>query len=201
MTLSFRPAAAYHLALAISMLAVASLLAITAWSFIGRPRRRAGQDEGDGSSPAWPRGWSPPPPAAAGASPAGHGRAWLGVLAVGTLIFVAGGPVALAVPLLACLAWLPARAPRRTTARDPRPWLPMLAFAGLVASGLLAAARPFGTGLLGPFGGPAQACALVALAVALTPAVAVPVRRRTASREAALTSPAAPTTTAEEADG
>ena len=200
-TLSFRPTAAYHLALATSMLAVAILLAITAWSFIGRPRRGAGQDEGEGSSPAWPRGWSLPPPAAAGASPAGHGRAWLGVLAVGALIFVAGGPVALAVPLLACLAWLPPRSPRGTTAHDPRPWLPMLAFAGLVASGLLAAARPFGTGLLGPFGGPAQACALVALAAALTPAVAVPVRRRTASREAALTSPAAPTTAAEKADG
>ena len=200
-TLSFRPAAAYHLALATSMLAVIILLAITAWSFIGRPRRRAGQDEGEGSSPAWPRGWSPPPPAAAGASPAGDGRAWLGVLAVGALIFAAGGPVALAVPLLACLAWLPPRSPRGTTTQDPRPWLPMLAFAGLVASGLLAAARPFGTGLLGPFGGPAQACALVALAAVLTPAVAVPVRRRSASREAALTSPAAPTTAAEEADG
>ena len=200
-TLSFRPAAAYHLALAASMLAVAILLAITAWSFIGRPRRGAGRDGGEGSSPARPRDWSPPPPAAAGASPAGHGRAWLGVLAVGALIFVAGGPVALAVPLLACLAWLPPRSPRGTTAQDPRPWLPMLAFAGLVASGLLAAARPFGAGLLGPFGGPAQACALVALAAALTPAVAVPVRRRTASREAALTSPAAPTTAAEEADG
>ena len=179
-TLSFRPAAAYHLALATSMLAVTILLAITAWSFIGRPRRRAGQGEGEGSGPAWPRGWSPPP-AAAGSSPAGHGRAWLGVLAVATLIFVAGGPVALAVPLLACLAWLP-RSARGRTAQDPRPWLPMLAFAGLVASGLLSAARPFGAGLLGPFGSPAQACALVALAAALTPAVAGPVRRRTVSR-------------------
>jgi hypothetical protein len=53
----------------------------------------------------------------------------------------------------------------------------MLAFAGLAAAGLLSAVRPFGEGLLGPFGWPAQACALVALAAALMPDVAVPVRR------------------------
>jgi hypothetical protein len=191
------------------MLAVAILLAITAWSFIarprrgaGRPRRGAGRDAGEGSSLAVPHGWSsPPPPAAAGASLAGHGRAWLGALGVAALIFVAGGPVALAVPLLACLAWLPPRSPGRTTAQGPLAWLPWLAFAGMVASGLLSAARPFGAGLLGPVGGPAQACALVALAAALTPAVAVPVRRQPASREApADAGLAAPATTAGEAD-
>ena len=42
----------------------------------------------------------------------------------------------------------------------------------MVASGLLSAVRPFGGGLLGSFGGSAQACALIALAAALTPAVA-----------------------------
>jgi len=77
--------------------------------------------------------------------------------------------------------------------------LPWLAFAGMVASGLLSAARPSGAGLLGPFGGPAQACALVALAAALTPAVAVPIRRRPASREAP-TAVGPATTTAGEAD-
>jgi len=45
--------------------------------------------------------------------------------------------------------------------------LPVLAFGAMVASGLLAAVRPFGTGLFGPFGWAAQACALVALAAAL----------------------------------
>jgi hypothetical protein len=45
----------------------------------------------------------------------------------------------------------------------------------MAVSGLLAAAQPTGTGLLGTFGGPAQACALVALAAALVPAI--PVRR------------------------
>ena len=129
------------------------------------------------------------------ASLAVHRRAWLGVLGVTALIFVAGGPVALAVPVLACLAWLWPRSPGRTTVRA---WLPWVALAGMVASGLLSAAQPFGHGLLGPFGGPAQACALVALAAALIPAVTVPVWRRPASREAPTDT--APTTTTGEKD-
>jgi len=173
-TLSFRPAAAYHLALVASILAAAILLAIMAWSFTGRRRRGTAQP-----------GWSPPPPApAGGASPAGRMRTWLGLLAVTALIFVAGGPVALAVPLLACLAWWPTRSPGATTARDPALRLPMIAFTAMVVAGLLSAVRPFGEGLLGPFGWPAQACALVALAAALMPAAAVPVRLRPAAREA-----------------
>ena len=55
----------------------------------------------------------------------------------------------------------------------PGTWLPWVAFAGMVASGLLSAGRPFGSSLFGSFGGPAQACALVALAAVLTPAVNV----------------------------
>jgi hypothetical protein len=66
---------------------------------------------------------------------------------------VAGGPVVLVVPPL---VWLAGRVR-----------LPVLAFGAMVVSGLLAAVRPFGTGLIGPFGWPAQACALVALAAAL----------------------------------
>jgi arabinofuranan 3-O-arabinosyltransferase len=197
-TLSFRPAAAYHLVLVASMLAVVTLLAFAAWSFLGRRRGGAGPD-GEGSPVAGPAGWSPPPPASLPASLAGRWRAWLGLLAVTALIFVAGGPVALAVPLLACLAWLAPtwlarRGPGETAARDPAQWLPMLAFAGLAAAGLLSAVRSFGQGLLGPFGWPAQACALVALAAALMPEVAIPVRRRPAGREA----PEPPTTPGED---
>ena len=171
-TLIFRPAATYHLALVVSLLAVVILLAITAWSFTGRARR--GRDPG--SHLTGPQG-----------------PAWLGVLGVTALIFVAGGPVALAVPVLAYLAGRP-RPPGKT---DSGTWLPWVAFGGLVASGLLSAAQPFGAGLLGPFGAPAQACALVALAAALTPTVTISIRRRPASRH----TPADPTpaTTAGEA--
>ena len=46
-----------------------------------------------------------------------------------------------------------------------------MAAGGMVASGLLSSVRPFGDGLFGSFGWPAQACALVALAAALMPAL------------------------------
>ena len=200
-TLSFRPAATYHLVLVASLLAVALLLALTAWSFTGRGTAR---DEGsaDAASPGpgstGPMGVAPyrffPAERAihwfagrrAGSTPGTvgmrgigatrnerrrRGRAWLGVLGVTALAFVAGGPVAFAVPVLAWLAWRPPRPPGRP---PPGAWLPWVAFAGLLASGLLSAVRPFGEGLFGPFGWPAQACALVALAAALTPAAARP---------------------------
>jgi arabinofuranan 3-O-arabinosyltransferase len=156
--MSFRPAATYHLVLVVSIIAAALLLAVVAWSFARRARRQSGD--------------AAPP----GLGSGGPGRAWLGVAGVTALIFVAGGPVALAVPLLVGLAWLLPR----PAARD---WMPWVAFGGMVASGLLSAVRPFGEGLFGPFGWPAQACALVALAAALTPVAAVPARRRPAARE------------------
>jgi arabinofuranan 3-O-arabinosyltransferase len=133
-TLTFRPAATYHLALIASLLAAAILLALTAWSFLAA---------GQGGATMM----------GAGGERRGRGRARIGVVGVTALILVAGGVVALVVPVL---AWLAGRVR-----------LPVLAFGAMVASGLLAAVRPFGTGLLGPFGWPAQACALVALAAAL----------------------------------
>jgi len=172
-TLRFLPTATYHLALAVSLLAVAVLLALAAWSFT-RGRRGTGRD--DGSDPDGPDRWSPPA-AAAGAPPAGDRRAWLGVLGVTVLVFVAGGPVALAVPVLAWLAWRP---PGRMASRA---WLPWVAFGGMIASGLLSAAQPIGIGPLGSFGGPAQACALIALAAALTPVVTLPAWRRPTTTE------------------
>jgi len=85
-------------------------------------------------------------------------RAWAGLAALGGLILVVGGTVALAVPILAGLAcWRPR-------------WLPLLACAGILAAGVLTAlaVNPAATGS-GAFGAPAQACALIALAAALTP--------------------------------
>jgi NRPS condensation-like uncharacterized protein len=141
-TLSFRPAAPYHLALVASLLALAILLGLVAWSFVfryGRVPEFAGVP-----------GPRPTRPAAR----------WLGVLGVIALTFVAAGPVALAAVAVAGLAW-----------RRPR-WLPVLAFSGMAGAGLLTAvaAQPAAPGPLGPFGAAAQVCALVALAAALTPA-------------------------------
>jgi hypothetical protein len=86
--------------------------------------------------------------------------------------------VALVVPLLAWLAWRPAWSPG---GRAPADRLPVIAAAGLVVAGLLSAVRPFGDGLFGPFGWPAQACALVALAAALVPGVLAGARDAPAS--------------------
>ena len=169
-TITFRPAGTYHLVLVGSILAAALLLAIVAWSFIGRTpaSQRAAALTGPGSDEGATN--------EGGASRAARRRAGrYSLVAVTALIFVAGGPVALAVPLLACLTGLPPRT--RGRAIDPAARLPLIALAALVVSGLLSAVRPFGEGLFGPFGWPAQACALVALAAALTPATAVPVWR------------------------
>ena len=62
-TLSFPPTATYHLVLAVSLLAVAVLLALAAWSFT-RGRRGTGRDGGSG--PNGPDRW-PPPAGTAGA--------------------------------------------------------------------------------------------------------------------------------------
>ena len=69
-TLSFRPTGAYHLALAVSLLAVAILLAIAAWSFTGRRRRGDRGDAGSGLAvPDAPRPATGAPGWACSASP------------------------------------------------------------------------------------------------------------------------------------
>src|SRR6185437_9401320 len=182
-TLSFRAATTYHLVLAVSLAAAAILLAIAAWSFTGRtpasqrapvptglplsPRPRPRRDEGATREEGAVKGDGE---VGGARRRAGQQSAWLGVLGVTALIFVVGGPVALAVPVLAYLTWRLSRASGRP---GPGTWLPWVAFAGMVASGLLSAGRPFGSSLFGSFGGPAQACALVALAAVLMPAVDV----------------------------
>jgi arabinofuranan 3-O-arabinosyltransferase len=144
-TLTFAPAAFYHVWIILSALGVVALLAVAiatrrslpSWPAVATSRVRHA-----GLSPAM----------LAGAS------AWAGLAALGGLILVVGGPVALAVPILAGLAcWWPRS-------------LPLLACAGLLAAGVLTAlaVNPAATGS-GAFGAPAQACALIALAAALMP--------------------------------
>jgi arabinofuranan 3-O-arabinosyltransferase len=144
-TMTFAPATFYHLWIILSALGVVTLLAVAI---------RAGRMPAFGPEPA------PAGRRYAGLSPAvlASAGAWAGLGALGVLMLAVGGPVALAVPILAVLAW-----------RRPR-WLPLLACAGLLAAGVLTAlaAGPAVTGS-GAFGAPAQACALIALAAALTP--------------------------------
>jgi arabinofuranan 3-O-arabinosyltransferase len=102
------------------------------------------------------------------ARPAGAARwTWARLAALTGLILVAGGPVALVVPALAALAWW-----------RPR-WRPAVAAAGMLAAGGIAATAStpamFGTGA---FSAAAQACALIALAAALMPAISGPGERR-----------------------
>jgi arabinofuranan 3-O-arabinosyltransferase len=84
--------------------------------------------------------------------------AWIGLGLVCVVIALIGGPVALAVPVLAVAAfcW--------------PDWYAAIAFAALAATGLITALTTQRTTLgEGAFGGPAQALALVALAAALIP--------------------------------
>ena len=87
----------------------------------------------------------------------GH-QPWPGVLALAGLLAVIGGPLVLAVPVVAVVAY-----------RWPG-WLSGIAAAGMIAAGVLTAlaAHPALAGT-GAFGAPAQACALIALTAALMP--------------------------------
>jgi hypothetical protein len=87
-------------------------------------------------------------------------RAAAVALPLTAVIFLAGGPVALAVPALVLLGgWR-------------RSWLPAIAAGAMLLAGIAAATARTPTALGGgPFGGPAQFCALVALTAALLPAI------------------------------
>jgi arabinofuranan 3-O-arabinosyltransferase len=144
-TLTFAPATFYHLWIILSALGVVALLAVAIRT---------------GRTPPFGPEAAPSRSRYAGISPAvlAGARAWAGLGALGVLTLAVGGPVALAVPILAGLGW-----------RWPR-WLPLLACAGLLVAGLLTAlaVNPAAPGS-GAFGAPAQAGALIALAAALTP--------------------------------
>jgi arabinofuranan 3-O-arabinosyltransferase len=153
-TLTFGPARVYHIGLLASLGGVLLLLVAAAWTVPRRLRRTSRL-----SPPVQP---SPVQPSLVQGPSAGAGAWWLSVLGIAALVFLAGGLVALAVLVLAGVAYW-----------RPR-WLPAVAFAGMAASGLLAASGrlPEGSSALGPFSAPAQVCALVALAAALLPAAA-----------------------------
>ncbi|HEX9033710.1 MAG TPA: alpha-(1-_3)-arabinofuranosyltransferase family protein [Streptosporangiaceae bacterium] len=150
-TLTFSPVKFYHVWIILSAIAVLALCAV---AMAGRWRRKEpGQVEREQDAPAAPE--------APGGAHARHAAApGLGLLILTLLIAVTGGPVAIAVPLLAVAAYLwPG-------------WYGGIACVAMAAAGILTAlaAHPAATGS-GAFGAPAQACALVALIVALTPAL------------------------------
>lgn len=172
-TLTYAPDGFYHLLLIAAALGVLLLLAAALprrrWRRLGpSPTDRVPGDPavpGDSSAPETQRA-----PSAADTSPAAG--TWAGVAALTALIFVAGGPVAVVVPLLAGLAWW-----------RPR-WLPMVAAAGIAAAGVIAAAAADPAALgSGAFSATAQACALTALAAALMPAGKLRDRRRSGTKQ------------------
>jgi arabinofuranan 3-O-arabinosyltransferase len=162
-TMTFAPATWYHIGLVLSVLAIICLLAVAfgrkRWiAYVGASPRRA---------EALRRTHEAVASLAAGSTirirhrAAGRSaavRRWIGPLLLGVLVLLIGGPVVLAVPILALVAYL-----------WPR-WLPVVAFAGMLTAGVITAlaAAPAAIGS-GAFSAPAQACALVALGAALAP--------------------------------
>jgi arabinofuranan 3-O-arabinosyltransferase len=135
--LTFGPEKTYLYGLAAGALGVILLLLI-AFGVLGRRR-------GDRLEPAPP--WKKRVPF------------WLSIGLAGGVIFVIGGPLVLAVPVLVFIG----------TRR--RAWLPAIALIAMTAAGVIAAYHP-GSGALsglGAFSAPAQACALIALAAVLVP--------------------------------
>jgi arabinofuranan 3-O-arabinosyltransferase len=165
-TLTFKPVKFYHVWI---ILSVAGALGLLLTAIAGRRRERARELRGrvreqmDQALPAaaptltWASSpWVGPAPAPL------RGRLvpWLALLGLTVLIAIVGGPIAIAVPVVAYLAY-----------RWPS-WFGVLAAAGMIAAGTLTAlaAHPALPGT-GAFGAPAQACALVALTCALMPSL------------------------------
>jgi len=165
-TLTFKPVKFYHVWI---ILSAAGALGLLLAAIAGR-RRRSVREQMDRPSPVGSAQFSPGPhgrvpvrigsPAArpAGLAPGARRFCWLWLGALAVLMAIIGGPVVLAVPVVALLAyWWPG-------------WYGGLAAAAMVAAGVFASltAHPALPGT-GAFGAPAQACALVALACALMP--------------------------------
>jgi arabinofuranan 3-O-arabinosyltransferase len=167
-TMTFAPAGVYHAGLILSALLIIGLIAVATVQWRTRGRRARSRHRSL-SPPArlgyraatelswnagrltWARGQS------FLSRQAGAAR-WAGLIAVAILIAGVGGPVVVAVPVLAFVA-----------AFRPR-LLPLISLAAMLLSGIIAAlsSSPAGIGS-GAFGPNAQACALVALAAALYP--------------------------------
>jgi arabinofuranan 3-O-arabinosyltransferase len=162
-TLKFTPSTIYHAGLALSLLAIIAMLAMA----FRRDRRRM--------RPPQPVPWTDwfggvtREPVGGMAGAARRAVILLGLLALAFLIFVVGGPLVIAVPFLALLAY---RWPHR---------LPAVALVAMIIAGIFAASTAVPALLgSGAFSGPAQACALIALTAALMPQLNG-LRRRTAS--------------------
>ena len=146
--MTFAPERTYLVGLAVGVLGVILLLLI-AFGLIGK-RRGVGLDP----SPPWTK----------------QLPLWLSIALAAGVVFVIGGPLVLAVPVLVFIG-----------SRRPNT-LPWVAFVGMTAAGVIAALTP-GTGALsrlGAFSAPAQVCALIALAAVLVPII---VKRRSAVGE------------------
>jgi arabinofuranan 3-O-arabinosyltransferase len=165
-TLTFKPVKFYHVWI---ILSAAGALGLLLTAIAGRRRERARELRGrvreqmDQAVPAAAPTltWASSPwvvPAPASAPQRVKLAPWLALLGLTVLIAIVGGPVALAVPVVAYLAY-----------RWPS-WFGALAAAGMIAAGVLTAlaTHPSLPGT-GAFGAPAQACALVALTCALMP--------------------------------
>jgi arabinofuranan 3-O-arabinosyltransferase len=147
-SLSYSPAELYHVGLVGSALALVVLAAVA----IGCGQRRSGWWAGRRLRPsAGVRRPRADRPVARTVAP---------VVALAAVIWLAGGPMGLAVPLLAGLGWW-----------RPR-WLPPVALGSMLLAGVAAASSGSFTAMgSGAFGALAQAFALVALAAALMPAI------------------------------
>jgi arabinofuranan 3-O-arabinosyltransferase len=181
--MTFAPSGVYHAGLILSAVAMLGLLAVAVLS--GRaggrrarsrhrasvrprglsPRAAAGLFGSGGNLPQTTRAAGPLPHSAGGTGLLADGDGPLpravfraGLLAVIVLIALVGGPVVVAVPVLAVIAALRPRL------------LPPISLAFMLAAGVIAAVASspaaIGSGAFGPY---AQACALVALAAALYP--------------------------------
>jgi arabinofuranan 3-O-arabinosyltransferase len=147
--MTFTPVTGYHWLLGGAALALCVLIAGALWP----PRRRRARAAALGA------------PGSSGGPAAGAGSArlagyWVAAAGAALALALVGGPVALAVTAVILLGWW------------RRQWVPWLAFTAMCVAGAFVIAG-LGHGVqpgFGPFGWPAQAAALIAVAAALTPA-------------------------------